>query len=546
MIYGGVAMAKMMTARFLFFVPVLILLVLPAAAFAAPRPAVSKPNGETVDVEIKIVPFYAVDGEGKPVWDLKSNEVELRVGGKPMFVDTFDGPAAPGGAERTGSNGLRPASRNVIFLIDSAFTSPAGFRNSVLVAQKLVGEVPEGDRLSLVTHSVGKGLEKKLGPLPADRRGKERFLDALSKLYPEVRRLNMDPSADLPELQQVEHPTQNGNRDDKPTSQWMGETDSMQAFGRSEYMATARGFADSLDYTAAELRHQRGPKLLLVFWQGLDFKLYFEGDIGFKPGSTASTSYGGQRTSGLLLPFAGPLHALAESGAMTVFVNASAPAGIGGDADGAIRDIARTAGAAYTGGGDPHQIEERLAATTAAYYEAGFYLKGEPTATRETVEVVVKRPGVRAWAPSVLKVRETYESLTAYEKQLLILGLVANGPEAQRGPVKLSYQELGGKIESRPEAKGGRRLRYAAAWPAGLKTKDLDLYNVTLVPPAKGEKAPRILQFDHLDGAHPGAAPMEIDLPKEHTLIWGIVAVEPSTGQTWVRRLQLAGDKDGK
>jgi len=534
------------SARYLSFFLLLMSLVLSASAFAAPRPAASKPNGETVDVEIKIVPFYAVDADGKPVWDLRSNEVELKVGGKTMFVDTFDGPAAPGGAERTGSNGLRPTSRNVIFFIDSAFTSPSAFRNSIQVAQKLVGEIAEGDRLSLMAHSVGKGLEKKLGPVPADRKGKARFLDALAALNPEIRRLNTNPVDDLPPLMQVTHNGQSGVREDIPTSQFMGQIDSMQEFGRSEYMSLARGLADSLDFTAAELRHQRGPKLLLVFWQGLDSDLYFNGDIGFKPGSTASTSYGGQRTSGLLFHFAAPLHALAESGAMTVFVNASAPGGIGHDSEGVMRHIAQTAGAAYTSGADPQQVEGQIAATTAAYYEAGFYLKGEPTTVRESVEVVVKRPGVRAWAPSALKVRETYESLTAYEKQLLILGLVANGPEAQRGPVKLSYQELGGKIESRPEAKGGRRLRYAAAWPAALQTKDLDLYNVALVPPAKGEKAPKILQFDHLDGAHPGAVPMEIDLPRESKLIWGIVAVEPSTGETWVRRLQLAGDKQAR
>ncbi|HEX3526015.1 MAG TPA: hypothetical protein VH988_03025 [Thermoanaerobaculia bacterium] len=489
-------------------------LIVSASAFAAPRPAASKPAGDTVDVEIKIVPFYAVDAAGKPVWDLKSDEVEMRIGGKPVFVDTFDGPAAPGGAERAGSNGLRPASRNVIFLIDSAFTSAAGFRNSIQVARKLAGEVPEGDRLSLMTYTVARGMEKKLGPVPADRQGKARFLDALAKLTPEVGRLNVDPAADLPSLQRVSHDGQNGRREDIPPSQWSWQTDSMRASGRSEYMAVARELAGSLDVTAAELRHRRGPKLFLVFWQGLDSDLYFDGDPGAKfVGSSYST--GGRRTSGLLLPFAKPLAALADSGAMTVFVNASEPDGVGRDVGSAIRHIAQTAGAIYAGGGDPQAVEGQIAAATAAYYEAGFYVKAEPAAARETVEVVVKRPGVRAWAPSAIKVRETYESLTAYEKQLLILGLVANGPEAQRGPVKLIYQELGGRIETRPEAKGGRRLRYAAAWPAALKTKDLDLYNVALVPQAQGEKAPKILQLDHLDGAHPGAVPMEIDLPKE-------------------------------
>jgi len=533
-------------ARFPVVVPGLMLLLLPVLAIAAPRPAVPRSAGETVDVEIKIVPFYAVDAEGKPVWDLRSDEVELRVGGKPMFVDTFDGPAAPGGAERTGSNGLRPASRNVIFLIDSAFTSPAGFRNALQVVQKLAGDVPEGDRLSLMTHTAARGLEKKLGLIRADGRGKARFRAVLGKLIPEGRRLSANAPVDM--MNDV-----GGNdRDGKPRTQVANHIDMMKATSRSEYEGIVRQLADSLALTAEELRHLRGPKLFVVLWQGIDPELYFNGDFGVKLGSGNSVLVDARRYGALQTRFVEPLHALADSGAMTVFVNPTAPSSsVGGafadgvDPEGPIRNIAQTAGGLYASGGDPRVVEQRVATATAAYYEAGFYVQGEHKTARETVEVVVKRPGVRAWAPSTLKVRETYASLTAYEKQLLILGLVANGPEAQRGPVKLIYQELGGRIESRPGAKGSRRLRFAATWPAGLATRDLDLYNVALVPPAQGEKAPRILQFDHLDGAHPGAAAMEIELPKEK-LIWGIVAVEPSTGQTWVRRLQLAGEKDTK
>ena len=518
---------------------VLVLLAVPCFAAAPKRPAAGRLGaGETVEVEIKIVPFYAVDAEGKPVWDLRSDEVELRLGGKPVFIDTFDGPAAPGGVERNGSNGLRPASRNVLFLIDSAFTSPSGFRNSLLVAEKLLGEVPEGDRLTLMAHSTGKGLEKKLGPVAADRRGRVRFLDALARLKPEVNRLNTDPVTDLPPI------TMGNTKDGKPAAQFNGETDSMRAFGRSEYEGVARELAESLDLTAAQLRHLRGPKLLLVFWQGLDSSLFFEGDIGMKPGSSAWSSVGGQRFSGLMTRFTEPLQAMAASGAMTVFVNATAPVGIGTDAEGPIRQMAQTAGAFYAGGADPRMVEQRVANATAAYYEAGFYVNGEPKVAREAVEVVVKRPGVRAWAPPALKVRETWAALTAYEKRLLVLDLVAGGPEAQRGPVRLSLQDLGGKVEGRPEGKSGRRLRYAAAWPSDAAGKELDVYNVALAPPARGEKTPKILQLDRQEKARPDAAPLEVALGKgEKTVWWGIVAVEPATGRAWYRRLQLAGEK---
>src|SRR6202035_1874517 len=102
---------------------------------------------------------------------------------------------------------------------------------------------------------------------------------------------------------------------------------------------------------------------------------------------------GGQHYGPLMTHFTAPLRAIGDSGAMTVFVNASAPQGVGSDADGPIRQMAQAAGAFYAGGADAESVAERVAATTAACYEAGFYLRGQPTAQREPVEGRVERPG---------------------------------------------------------------------------------------------------------------------------------------------------------
>jgi len=156
--------------------------------------------------------------------------------------------------------------------------------------------------------------------------------------------------------------------------------------------------------------------------------------------------------------------------------------------------------------------------------------------------VAVKRPAAKTWAPAALRLRDTWETLTATEKKLLVLDLVAGGPQAQRGPVQLSVEQLDGTVQSRPEGGGGRRLRYQAAWPAGLAGKELDLYNVALARPAGGEKTPRLLKFDLHEKAGTAAAdPLEVDLGKSDRLIWAIVAVEPASGRAWYRRLQLAG-----
>ena len=518
----------------------------------APSPPPPQAGGETVEVNIRIVPFCAVDAAGKPLSDLRQDEIVLRIGGRPVAVDTLDRTAAaPGaaagagtaGAGTAGTNGRRaPAppgpARTVVFLVDSAFTSPSGVRNARLVAEKLVREVPEGQRLSLWSHSAAHGLEQKVASVAADHRGKRQFLDALGRLAPEVDRLDTGAVAELGYSMGSAPKGRHG----APASQLMGTVNSVQTTARSEYEGVARELAGALDFLASELRHLRGPKLLLVFWQGLDAELFFQGDMGVNPASGDAYVVGGQRYGPLMTHFTAPLRAIGDSGAMTVFVNATAPEGVGSDAEGPIRQMAQTAGAFYAGGADAASVAERVAATTAACYEAGFYLRGRTTAARETVEVSVKRPGARTWAPAALRLRDTWETLTATEKKLLVLDLAAGGPQAQRGPVQLSVEPLEGTVQSRPEGRGGRRLRYQAAWPAALAGKELDLYNVALARPSGGEKTPRLLKFDLHEKAATGAADaLEVDLGKSDRLIWAIVAVEPASGRAWYRRLQLAG-----
>jgi hypothetical protein len=517
----------------------LILLAFPWAVLAQePR----RGGGETVDVEIKMIPFYAVDAQGKPVYDLKQDEVELRVGGKPVPLDTLDGyPMTAVQPEGVPVKRAVPPSRRVVFLFDTAFSSPTSLRNARLVAAKLLDEVPAGDRISLMLHSAGKGLETKLRATRADERGKARLRAEIAKLNPEVHRISTDENQGLPPVVMGKGATRNA---DVPPAQFSLQLDQMKLFARSEYEGVARQLADSLELAAADLRRQPGPKLLLLFWQGIDSTLFFEGDIGVTPGGrNRVTHMDGRRFSGLMTKFTEPLHALADSGTVTAFVNADNPQGVGSDAEGPLRFMAQTAGGVYAGGGDPNDVERQVASSTAAYYEAGFYLRGVRKAAREEVEVVVHRPGVRVSAPATLKVRDTYDGLTSFEKRLLVLDLVAGGPEAQRArsAVRLDLRDLSGKVLGRPGADGGRRLRFDAAWPSEIAGKELDLYNVKLAPPGPKDKesVPKVLQFDQAEHARPGAAPLETALGKDDSVIWGIVAVEPATGRTWYKRLQL-------
>ncbi len=504
---------------------------------AAPSAGVA---GETVNVEVKIVPFYAVDSQGRPVYDLKSEEVELRVGGAAVPIESFDRYVIQSGKAGAESSPLTPTpSRTVFFLFDQAFSSPEGFNADKQLATRMVRSWPGGDRLFLIANGSRAGLERKLGPVPPDAEGKKELLAAIAALQPEIRRLQLQDSPDADFGPPAERASRGQYAAAAPNIQMGSVYDGIQAGARGEYGNAARGFAVSLANFADELKRISGPKLLVLFSQGMDDGLYFRGDSGFKVGTDDSVEVDSRRAPPLVDRFREPLAALAASGAVAVFVNTDRSQEV--DADAVLRDMAKTTGALYMEGRDTRDLEARIAGSTTAYYEAAFH-PASALLQRDSagVKIAVRRPGVRVWAPAAVRTRESYRGLSGLEKRRLVIDLVAGGPAAQRAhsPVRLSVQNLDGKVLGQGTS-GSPHLRFDAVWPVDLAARKLDVYNVLMSPPAADRKG-KILRFDvreSLAAADPGA--LETLLEGEGELVWGIVAVDSETQQAWVRRLML-------
>ncbi|HLI55437.1 MAG TPA: hypothetical protein VKY26_00255, partial [Actinomycetota bacterium] len=265
-------------------VPLLALAAgLALAGFASAQGDPAPPRidaGETVRVEVRIVPFYAVDARGKPVYDLRPDEVELRVGGVQVPIESFDPYAISFGRSAAPASPLAPAlSRTVYFLFDTTFSSPTGFKTDQRLAARMIAGWPAGDRLFVMTHGTRAGLERRLGPVPPDAEGKKELLQAVAALGPEIRRIELqdDPTIDF------SPPAQGAGRL-APGDQMAHVYNNLQGAMRGEYHSVARDFASSLGDFAAGLRRVPGPKLVVLFSQGLDDNLYFQGDSGFKVG----------------------------------------------------------------------------------------------------------------------------------------------------------------------------------------------------------------------------------------------------------------------
>ena len=514
------------------------------AAFGQGRPAAPPRfnGGETINVEVKIVPFYAVDSQGNPVTDLRSEEIELRVGGVAVPVESFDryviGAGSGAGASGTAGGGRSaPAPippRNIFLLFDTAFSSFGGFNTDKRLAERMLEGWPAGDRLTLMVHGTRAGLERRLGPVAAGAEGKREILAAIEALQPEIRRVGLQKVPQDDFGPNGERAGRNAAGLSIPQEQIHAAWDGLQGGARGEYIGVARTFASSLETFATELRRVPGPKLLLVFSQGMDDTLYFEGDNGIKVGTDESIVVDTRRAPPLVDRFREPLAALAGSGTMSMFVNTDRNMN-----DEPLRDMARTSGGLYFEGRDPRELEARVAGSTSAYYEVGFRPTGPMlAATTAGVAIAVRRPGVRAWSPTSLRLREPYRELTADAKRAMVIDVVAGGPAAQNAhsAVRLNLQDLSGKVV-RGEEPG--RLRFEAAWPADLGSRKLDFYNVLITPPEGNRKA-KVLRFDarnEVAGKEDGA--LETTLEGQGALVWGIVAVDPETEKAWVRRLAL-------
>lgn len=512
---------------------------------------------ESVDVELRTVPFYAVDGDGRPVYDLAAHEVELVVDGRRITPDTFDtyalapetGTAGPDGVEaEVGAAGAVPAargdayapraSRQVFFLFDQSFSSPAGLHNSQLVADALIQRLPASDQLYLVTNHPQTGFRQELGPLPANAEGKQLLRERIAALLPAVARLQVEAEGRLPPL--VLGSTRNG----VPAEQAHNAYETIGALGRSEYRSAAEQLADSYGVFASHLQQIHGPKLVLNFSNGIDRRLFFEGEVGFAGvGSTEAYKVDTRRAGPMVQRFHAPLTALAESGATLVFVNTKAENTTGRDS---LHTMSDTAGGVVLEGVNVEILEERIARATSAYYEAGFYTRegladSDPTA----VEVVVRRPGVTVISPRRLQSRLLYASLSAREKEYFVVDLVhrgVEGLEAGSDP-RASLHPLAGRVLGRSPGDEGRLL-FEAVWPQELAGEQLDLYEVVLEV-RHGSEEVKLVRFENRAVAAGKPLRLATPLPRagevagDSAYIWGIVAVEPRTGETYIRRLML-------
>jgi hypothetical protein len=504
-----------------------------------PPPAELPWSGEeTLRVDLLTVPFFAVDAEGRPVTDLREDEVELRIGDLRLTPDTLDsylrGAAGPHVAAPAPGDGEAAPQRpqQVVVLLDRAFLDAAGWRASQHASIALVEGLTAADRLTLIVNDPIEGLRVRFSSVAADRHGKRRFRDEVGSLLPAHRRLEANAEAALPPY--VMGNTRNG----KPGEQVHNAYEAAGALGRAEYRQIAYDLADNLRLLALLLARTPGEKTLLTFSGGVDSKLYFEGEVGFagvgSGGSSESAHVDTRRAEPMIERFHKAYTALAAAGVNSVLINPQ-PDHSGREM---LAQMSHAVGGALVENVNSGAIQRRVGEITAARWVAGAYAANlPPSAASAEVEVVVKRPGVRTYAPRRLPTRRSYQTLSPEERRFLVVSVVREGAPAAR--------ELNGNIASAATA-GGRRLRFAAERPEAAGERPLDFFQV-LLRQGKDDPEMALVTYEErlrLQAQVPLAAEARLETG-EASYVWAVMAVEPQSGDLYLRRLQLLAPPAG-
>ncbi|RMH23521.1 MAG: VWA domain-containing protein [Acidobacteria bacterium] len=180
----------------------LLLCALPAPAQEEPQPEPSAQFGEEIDVRLVQIPILAHDRKGRPITDLRPEDVEVKHDGRPMriaFLEPFHKPRPerplpevrlklelPGGADDAAASGsVEP--QHVIFYIDVENDQPLG---KSLAIQQLIRFVDEGldpsYRAAVVSFNGEIHLDQ---PFTSDRRAITR---AIRDAFDQPRRPQID------------------------------------------------------------------------------------------------------------------------------------------------------------------------------------------------------------------------------------------------------------------------------------------------------------------------------------------------------------------
>jgi VWFA-related protein len=217
-----------------------------------------------VSVSRVLVPLFAYDKNGNPVYDLKKEDILLTINGKRVEVLTLDRIQFEHDIETTKTiktkvkRYIAPQPRVVFLVVDTMFNSFYGLKRAKRIVSRLIDKAAPGNQFVIMENSMFGGLKLLLGP-ESDKTKLKNALKKISRL-PD-KRSNSD-TLDI----SVRNPYSNRSGNSNLTSKIERRHD-------KEKVKFFCGFMSKLKYSLETITN---PKMVLLVSEGFSEVLFYE------------------------------------------------------------------------------------------------------------------------------------------------------------------------------------------------------------------------------------------------------------------------------
>lgn len=423
---------------------------------------ITEPLQYQVAVNIRLIPIFAVNGRGEPIFDLKESDLELYVDGRLTNIQFFNPFTLE--SEETVHRRVpveKPPvikrERVVFIILDAMFNSTTGFKRTKEIAINLIKKAQSGDTFVVIQNHAISGLNY-VGGLELGRQG---LIDKIMKLKIslEKRSKNLFASRLLPGY--VDFDTEFDAR--LESSQWHKIRQHKMDTEKMRYRYQMKRFKYVISQLKFALKTIKKPKVVFLISEGIARGAFKKGmmsefstqDMSADTGAFGSVFLQNEKTaierneyySAYLLTYLTDIvKAINLGGGILYTIN---PQRINDTMDEEIRGqmslmfLANHAGGKYFAGSEPEEVVENVVRTTSAYYELGFI----PESLRQQVsrvEVRSKRKGVVIHTINHIEKKVPYQQMAATQKKLFAYNAATGGTWARMAGkvVRVKYNRL--------------------------------------------------------------------------------------------------------
>ncbi len=395
-----------------------------------------------VSVKAMAVPIFAVDTKGNPVYDLKEEEIQLYVNGKPFKILLFNRygfeyeeeiteKVKPETVDKIAKPLQKIPERYLFLIIDSVFNSLSGLQRSKEIAANLVREASPGDTFIVLENNPGQGLKYVIGP-EKDKKILTGKINQIKQLP--VTRMRMKSRGKVADFLSAEKSFGGDYHYFDPNKAKKDREDE-----KLRYITDMKIFSKVLVELKFALKTITKPKIVFLISEGISrgafkeewaLKVEESQDEMMKTrmrGDTGSTEFNTQQFYFQYLK--NVAEAINDAGAVIYSINprrmeVSDDYDVRGDDS--LKFLAAESGGQYFRGMDTQKLVKRVRKSTAAYYEVFFYPETETTGKMH-FQVKCKRKGVRVHSINYSEKERAYADMPKMQKKLFAFNLVTGG-----------------------------------------------------------------------------------------------------------------------